>query len=163
MPSYSDLKCLQKVNAKCPQISDFFAPLKNNFWLFIKGAKKSEIWGHLPSAGTFNQNLRVFTFWGYLQRAMTVYFWDEVFSLRIWGHFIQQCGLDTCFFCCITWLLKTKCLNLDFFVFMFVVTISKRRDSLTSILFELWLKIKNKWLMQWKNYSLKNADKIVWG
>jgi hypothetical protein len=40
------------------------------------------IWGHLPSAGTFNQNLRVFTFWGYLQRAMTVYFWDEVFSLK---------------------------------------------------------------------------------
>ena len=28
---------------------------------------------------------------GYLQRAITVYFSDEVFSLRSWGHFIQQC------------------------------------------------------------------------
>ena len=54
-------KYLQKVNAKCPQISDekkSFASLTNNFWSFKKQIKKylsmeqnlcffsSEIWGH---------------------------------------------------------------------------------------------------------------------
>ena len=39
------------------------------------------IWGYLPSAGKYPQILR----------EISVYFSDEVFSLRIWGHFIQQC------------------------------------------------------------------------
>ena len=61
MPSYSEFKYLQKVNAKCPQISDEkngFASSTNNFWSFKKQIKKylsmeqnlcffsSEIWGH---------------------------------------------------------------------------------------------------------------------
>ena len=115
MPSYSDLKCLQKVNVKCPQIfvpwkitfdplsKDTYERSKKKFpseiwghfaftfcWYFkseyegiyLLQVLSIRIWGHLPSAGTFNQNLRVFTFWGYLHRAMTVYFWDEVFSLK---------------------------------------------------------------------------------
>ena len=59
MPSYSDFKYLQKVNAKCPQISDekkSFVSLTNNFWSFKKRIKSylsmeqnlffsSEIWG----------------------------------------------------------------------------------------------------------------------
>ena len=95
LPSYSDFNYLQKVNAKCPQIPDektkfcsvdkkilsFF--LKHQK-LFVKEAKlfffirnlrafciyflqvlKIRIWGHLPSAGTFNQNLRAFAFYSY--------------------------------------------------------------------------------------------------
>ena len=41
------------------------------------------IWGHLPSAGTFH-----FILW-----AMTLNEIYNVLTLRIWGHFIQQCGL----------------------------------------------------------------------
>ena len=66
--------------------------------------QKSEGILHLLSAGTLNQNLRLYIFcryfqseWGYFTSAgagaITVYFWDEVFSLKIWGHFIQQCIL----------------------------------------------------------------------
>ena len=73
---------MQKINAKCPQISDekktSFAPLINNFLiiilknqkLFVKEAKlffSSEIWGHF--AFTFcrylNQNMRAFKFCRY--------------------------------------------------------------------------------------------------
>ena len=54
-------------------------------FMTIKG---NIIWSHflkaLPSADNFHSILR----------AITVYFWDEVFSLRIWGHFIQQCSTD---------------------------------------------------------------------
>ena len=71
MPSYSDFFYMQKINAKCPQISDekktSFAPLINNFLvlilknqkLFVKGAKlffSSEIWGHF--AFTFCRYLK---------------------------------------------------------------------------------------------------------
>ena len=135
MPSYSDFKYLQKVNAKCPQISDekkgSFASLSNNFWsleirikiypsreqnfvfsfelwgyfafIFCRYLKSEyegiyllqvlsiKIWGYLPSSGKYPQFLRVFTWRKYIQRAMAVGFWDEVFSLIIWGQFIQQC------------------------------------------------------------------------
>ena len=62
---------------------------KNICWHFLKA---------LPSANTYHCILR----------EITVYFSDEVFSLKIWGHFIQQCiqrtNLYNC--CCIikiTW------------------------------------------------------------
>ena len=53
-----------------------FMIIKGNIicWHFLKA---------LPSANTFHCILR----------EITVYFSDEVFSLKIWGHFIQQCGL----------------------------------------------------------------------
>ena len=65
MPSYSDFKYLQEVNAKCPQISDqkisLILILKDQK-LFVKGVTffSSEIWG---------QDMRAFTFrfWGQYQ------------------------------------------------------------------------------------------------
>ena len=51
-----------------------FMIIKDNIicWHFLKA---------LPSAKYFHCILR----------AITANFWDKVFSLRIWGHFIQQC------------------------------------------------------------------------
>ena len=108
---------LQKVNAKCPQISDekkrvlslweiTFDPLKKekkNIYQCKKNLSfSSEIWGHF--AFTFcrylNQNMRAFTFCRYCppivfcpqiwktkrtqkSRAITLNFWDEVFSLSM--------------------------------------------------------------------------------
>ena len=100
-----------------------FAPMTNNFWSFKIRIKSylskrqnfffsSEIWGHFaftfcryfPSKyeGIYLLQVLSIRIWGYLPsagkyhqilRAIPVDFWDEVFSLRIWGHFIQQCGL----------------------------------------------------------------------
>ena len=126
MPSYSDFKYLQKMNAKCPYISDekkSFAPLTNNFWSFKIRIKSylskrknfyfsSKIWGrfaftfgrYLTSEyeGIYLLQVLSIRIWGYLPsagkylqilRAIPLDFWDEVFSLRIWGHFIQQCSI----------------------------------------------------------------------
>ena len=51
-----------------------FMIIKGNIicWHFLKA---------LPSVNNFHCILR----------AITANFWDKVFSLRIWGHFIQQC------------------------------------------------------------------------
>ena len=69
---------------KMPLNYDKFCPLKMMAFMIIKG--NIFCWHYLkalPSADNFHCILR----------AITVYFWDEVFSLLIWGHFIQQCTI----------------------------------------------------------------------
>ena len=74
MPSNFDEKLPLDYDKFCPLKMMAFIIFKGNIicWHFLKA---------LPSADNFHCILR----------AITVYFWDEVFSLRIWGHFIQQC------------------------------------------------------------------------
>ena len=77
MPSNFDEKMPLDYDKFCPLKMMAFMIIKGNIicWHFLKA---------LPSADNFHCILRV----------MTVYFWDEVFSLKIWGHFIQQCMLN---------------------------------------------------------------------
>ena len=78
MPSNFDEKMPLDYDKFCPLKMMAFMIIKGNIicWHFLKA---------LPSADNFHCILR----------AITVYFWDEVFSLRIWGHFIQQCAYLT--------------------------------------------------------------------
>ena len=67
---------------KMPFDYDWFYPLKMIAFMIIKGT--IICWYFLkalPSADNFHCILR----------EITVYFSDEVFSLKIWGHFIQHC------------------------------------------------------------------------
>ena len=76
MPSNFDEKMPLNYDKFCPLKMMAFMIIKGNIicWHFLKA---------LPSADSFHCILR----------AITVYFWDEVFSLKIWEHFIQQCSL----------------------------------------------------------------------
>ena len=73
---------------KMPLDYDWFCPLKMMAFMIIKG---NIICWHflkaLPSADNFHCILR----------AITANFWDKVFSLRFWGHFIQQWRLQKLF------------------------------------------------------------------
>ena len=110
MPSYSDFKYLQKVNAKCPQISDE----KKKFclfdkWLlililkdqkfFVKGAKlffSSEIWGHFA-----------FIFCRYLKSEYEGIYLLQVLSIRIWGY-LPSAGKYLQILRAIPWIFETK-------------------------------------------------------
>ena len=74
MPSNFDEKMPLNYDKFCPLKMMAFMIIKGNIicWHFLKA---------LPSAENFHCILR----------EITVYFSDEVFSLNIWGHFIQQC------------------------------------------------------------------------
>ena len=73
LPSVLDGKCLQKANtlrfwlkvpaeSKCQIPSDFCL---RAYGIYLLQVVKIRIWGRLPSTGTFNQTLRVFTFFRY--------------------------------------------------------------------------------------------------
>ena len=110
MPSYSDLKYLQKVNAKCPQISDekkFFLPLwQITFKIRIKSYLKREktFIFHQKSEGILHSLFEGtwIRIWGHSEfifcryfpsesagkyppilRLISSDFWDEVFSLSM--------------------------------------------------------------------------------
>ena len=74
MPSNFDEKMPLNYDKFCPLKMMAFMIIKGNIicWHFLKA---------LPSANTYHCILR----------ERTVYFSDEVFPLKIWGHFIQQC------------------------------------------------------------------------
>ena len=113
------MQCPQVSNEKTevlPLWQITFDPLKNRL-KNIHQWSKTCIFFHQKSEGiafTFcrylNQNMRAFKFCRYclqkyflipsnfdekkyhcILRAILWEFWDEVFSLKIWGHFIQQC------------------------------------------------------------------------
>ena len=106
MPSYSDFNYLQKVNAKCPQISDeknkFCSIDKKLFIIFLKDQKlfvkeaklffSSEIWGHF-----------VFTFCRYLKSEYEGIYLLQVLPAKsiFWCHLIlmKKCPFNYDWFC----------------------------------------------------------------
>ena len=78
MPSNFDEKMPLDYDKFCPLKMMAFMIIKGNIicWHFLKA---------LPSEDNFHCILR----------AITANFWDKVFSLRFWGHFIQQCISDS--------------------------------------------------------------------
>ena len=73
----------------------FFSSGSEGILLLLFTGTEIRIWGHLYAAGIALQLYSALRFEGLERiqklRAIPWDFWDEVFSLTIWGHFIQQC------------------------------------------------------------------------